>query len=241
MPEEFADTKESLGKYRNVTELIKAYKHANSLVGRKGIIPPTTESSPEQVAEYRKAMGVPETPKAYAEEVKPKVEVPEGVQWDDSIADQYFQLAHKHNIPAAAMKEMVQLNLKQREYENKGAMNQLAERKHAATMQLRQHWGANFDRNLDIAKRAASRYGISPNDSGWSSPEMVKAWVRAMNDMGEDKLVAAGTSLPTGSADMKSRARDIQTNPQNPNYQKYWNGDADVQAMVRDYLKKSGG
>ena len=70
---------------------------------------------------------------------------------------------------------------------------------------------------------------------------MVKGWIRAMADMGEDKFVSAGSSLPAGAADFKSKARDIQTNPQNPEYQKYWNGDPDVQQKVREYLKKSGG
>jgi hypothetical protein len=93
-----------------------------------------------------------------------------------------------------------------------------------------------------VRPRPASRYARQrPNNPGWASPEMVKGWIRAMADMGEDKFVGSGSTLPSGSADFKSKARDIQTNPQNPNYQKYWNGDVDVQAMVREYLKKSGG
>ena len=239
--EEFGDFRSTLARYKNPVEVARALKHANVLVGKKGVIPPTADSTPEQIADYRKAMGVPETAQAYAEAVKPKVEVPPDVQWSDEISGQYFEIAHKHNIPPAAMQELAQMNVKQREFEVKAAMAQINERKQNHLQTLRQTWGANFERNMDVVKRAAHRYEVDPNDPGWASPAIVRMVARMAGEMGEDKFVAAGASLPAGAADFKSRAKDIQTNPQNPNYQKYWNGDADVQRMVRDYLKKSGG
>lgn len=238
LPDEYADSRTSLAKYRNVNELIKAYQHANSLVGRKGLIPPTEQSSPEQVAEYRKQMGVPETPQAYAETVKPKVELPEGVNWDDGIANQYFELAHKNNIPASVMQQLIQLNLKQREFEVKAYTNQIGEKKQEGLALLRRDWGANFERNVEVARRAAAHYGIEPDDPGFASPKMVRAWVRAMNDMGEDKFVSGG-KMPSGSADFASKAKDIQTNKDNPYYKRYWDGDADIQNMVHELHRKA--
>ena len=192
------------------------------------------------MANYRKVMGVPNDPKAYAEAVKPKVQVPNGVQWNDAIAERYFETAHKHGIKPEAMQELVQLNLKQREVEVQTHHAQVEEKKIAATQQLKQVWGANFDRNVSLARSAAAKYGVDPNDPAFASPAMVKAWVRAMHDMGEDKFVGPGSALPAGSADFRQKAKDIQTNPNNPYYKRYWDGDADVQRMVREYHKKGG-
>jgi hypothetical protein len=62
-----------------------------------------------------------------------------------------------------------------------------------------------------------------------------------MHDMGEDKFVGSGSSLPRGSADFKAKAKDIQTNPDNPYHKKHWQGDPDVQRMVREYWRKGAG
>jgi hypothetical protein len=230
-----------LARYKNVGEIIKAYRHVEGLVGKKGIIQPTPESTQEEWTNYRKALGVPEKAEGYSEAVKPKVEVPEGVQWDDGIANEYFQLAHKHNISTTAMQELIQLNLKQREFEGKAQTNQILERKQDNLKQLRQLWGANYDHNLDLVKRSASRYGVDPDDPGWASPSIVKMVARMAGEMGEDKFVGPGTSLASGAADFKSKARDIQTNPENPYHRKYWDGDPDIQRMVREYHRKAEG
>ena len=90
----------------------------------------------------------------------------------------------------------------------------------------------SIDDSLRVALAVES--GIDPNDPGFASPEIVKGFVRAMSEMGEDKLAGPGSSLPAGAADFKSQARDIQTNPKNQYYERYRNGDPDVQAMVRN-------
>jgi hypothetical protein len=55
-----------------------------------------------------------------------------------------------------------------------------------------------------VRPRPASRYARQrPNNPGWASPEMVKGWIRAMADMGEDKFVGSGSrsllAQPTSS------------------------------------------
>lgn len=242
LPTEFDDvSRVGLGKYKNVQELAKAYRNVERMVGQKGIVPLTPESTPEQVARYREAMGVPADPIKYAETVKPKVEVPPDVQWNDDIAQQYFEAAHRLNIPPDAMKELVQLNLKQREFEMKANLEAVANRKVEGVNLLRREWGANFDQNKKLAQRAAAYYGGDPEDPGFASLGMVKMWVRAMKDMEEGKFLNSGGSLPAGTGDFAAQAKDIQTNPKNQYYQRYRDGDADVQSMVRNLWKKASG
>lgn len=237
LPEEMGEARQGFAKYKTVGDLVKGLHNANQVIGRKGVILPTEKSTPEEVATYRKAMGVPESPDGYAESVKP--EASETAQWNDEIAKSYFEVAHKHNIPPAALKELAHLNLKQREFEAEAAINQVMENKQQGLMHLRQTWGANFDRNLGIAQRAAQATGVNANSYGWRDPEVVKGFVRLASMMGEDKIVTPGTSLPAGTADLRARAKDIQSNPQNPEYKKYWDGDPDVQAKVRAWHKAS--
>ena len=240
LPEDLAPARDSLGRFKTVTDLARAYDGANKLIGRKGVILPTQESTPEEVTAYRKTMGVPETPEGYAKEVRP-AELPEGVQWSDEIARSYFDLAHRHNIPAAAMKDLIALNMKQREFELQAQVDTIMETKQQGLSHLRHVWGANFDRNLGVAQRAAALAGVDANSYGFRDPEVVKGFVRLAGMMGEDKLVGAGTSLPAGAADLKARALDIVSNKANPLYERYHSGDKEVETMVRSYFERATG
>jgi uncharacterized protein YdbL (DUF1318 family) len=238
LPEEFAGTRESLSKFKTFPDLVRAYDSANKLVGRKGVIMPTPESSSEEVSAFRKALGVPETADGYAAATKPP-ELPEGVQWNDEIAKSYFEVAHRHNVSTEAMKELIGLNMKQREFELQAHRESIEETKHKGLAHLRSQWGSDFDRNIAVAQRAAALGGVDTNSYGWRDPEVVKLVVRMANMMGEDKFVGAGTSLPAGTADIRQRAMDIMRNPANPLHQRYRDGDVDVQAQVRQMLKQS--
>jgi hypothetical protein len=238
LPEEFAGARDSLAKFKTFPELVRAYDSANKLVGRKGVLLPTPESPTEEVSAFRKALGVPETADGYAQATKP-AELPEGLQWNDDIAKSYFEVAHRHNISTEGMKELIALNMKQRQFEMQAQVESVNEVKHRGLAHLRQNWGADFDRNIAVAQRAAALGGVDPNSYGWRDPEVVKLVVRMANMMGEDKFVGAGTALPVGSADLRQRAMDIMRNPANPLHQRYREGDADVQMQVRNMLKQS--
>lgn len=238
LPEDLAGARDSLGKFKTVTDLVRAYDSANKLVGRKGVLLPTPESSSEEISAFRKTMGVPESADGYAAAVKPET-FPEGIQWSDEIAKSYYEVAHRHNIPAAAMKDLIALNMKQREFEIQAQAESVMETKHRGLSHLRAIWGSDFDRNLGLAQRAAALGGANPDSYGWRDPEVVKLVVRMANMMGEDKFVGAGGALPVGAADLRSRAQDIIRNPSNPLHQRYREGDADVQAQVRNMLKQA--
>jgi hypothetical protein len=238
LPDEFAGARDSLNKFKTFPDLVRAYDSANRLVGRKGVLIPTPESSTEEVTAFRKALGVPETIEGYAKETRP-AELPDGIQWNDDIAKSYFEVAHRHNVSTEAMKELIALNVKQREFEQQAQIESVNETKHRGLAHLRATWGADFERNIAVAQRAAALGGVDPNSYGWRDPEVVKLVVRMAGMMGEDKFVGAGTALPAGTADLRIRAMDIMRNPANPLHQRYRDGDADVQAQVRNMLKQS--
>ena len=240
LPDDLAPARDSLGRFKNVSELAKAFYTTKQLVGRKGVILPTPESTPEEIAAYRKEMGVPENADGYLKETMPE-SLPEGIQWNNEIAKSYYEIAHKHNVSTAAMKDLIALNLKQREFEQQAQNETIMEQKQQGMSLLRHRWGADFDRNLGLAQRAVVTKGGNPNSYGWRDPDTVRVVVALASEVGEGKLVAPGGSLPMGSADMKSRALDIMTNKGNPEYQRYHDGDREVQAKVRRYLEQASG
>jgi hypothetical protein len=234
--EEFAPAKESLSRYKNVGDLAKAYVNAEKAISKKGVIIPTADSPAEEVAAYRKAMGVPETPVAYAEAVKPNVILPEGVTWDDGIAQHFFEIAHKHNVPAAAMQELAQMDIQRQRAQAEAVVASIQEKKQEGIMQLRQSWGANFDKNLAVARRAAATAGIDANSYGFRDIEVVKGFVRLASMISENRLIDSGQGMPAGTSDYLAKAKDIVNNRDNPDYKKYHDGDAEVQARVRKYF-----
>lgn len=229
MPEKFW----SEGK-PNVEGLAKSYAGLEQLLGQKAnaVRIPTEQSTPEEVAAYRKALGVPEKVEDY--QIKPE-QLPEGVEWNDDLAKPFAEIAHKHNIPPKAMSELV---AKQAEIEAQrtGALaGQIEAKRNEGIAELKQTFGDSFDRKLVLAQRAAQTAGVDPNAPGFSDPAVVKGFVRLAEMISEDQLTAPGT--PTGPAGAQSRAKDIQTNPQNPLYAKYQDGDPDTVNLVRGLLQ----
>ena len=71
----------------------------NHLIGKKlGV--PTDKSSPEEVAAFRTALGVPESVEEY--KFAPSA-MPEGMTWSDEMSKPFAAIAHKHGIPPGAM------------------------------------------------------------------------------------------------------------------------------------------
>jgi hypothetical protein len=191
---------------------------------------PHEKSTPEEVAAYRKALGIPESADKY--DIKPE-KLPEGATWDDATAKRVAEVAHKHNIPPSAVKELVALDLERAQQMNAAAAKMLADQKAAAVNELRQVYKTELPAKLDLARRAAATAGIDPNDRGFESPAIVKFAIWAAEQISDDKLVeASATSMSSAQA----RAKDIMVNPQNPLYQRYQNGDPEIVDQVRRML-----
>jgi hypothetical protein len=240
LPEDFGDFRNKLGRYRNPVELAKALHSANRELGKKGIQPLTPQSTPEEIAAYRKAMDVPDKPEDYLVD---KPTLPNDIPFDDGIAMQYMQVAHRHNISKAAMKELLEVNAKQAEIQVQVGQQRNTEIRDEGRTQLRQLWGRDYDRRMALAERAVKFVGGDVNDYGWRSPGAVRTIAALAAKLDEDQLVQAGGSLPQGVHSMKQAAIDIIQNPNNKDYAAYHGKgrppDNDVRARVRRMLEQS--
>ena len=215
--------------------LAKSYQGLEQLLGKKAnaIVPPTEKSSPEEVAAYRKAIGVPDSPEGY--QLKPE-QLPEGVTWDDNVAKRAAELAHKHNIPAAAMSELMKFDMERAALMNQAAASMIEQQLESGRAELQKVWGDKMPEKIELARRAAVTAGVDPSSQGFVDPQVVKAIVNLAEKLSDDRLVAGDQ---TGVSSTRARARDIMTNQANPLYARYQEGDAEVVDQVRRMLTAS--
>jgi hypothetical protein len=233
---EWLEAKFWTDKGPNVEALAKSYDVAQRALGRKAqaVVPPTEKSTPEEVAEYRKALGVPESPEGY--QLKPE-QLPEGVTWDENVAKRAAELAHKHNVPAAAMQEFMKFDMERAALMNQAAAGMIEQQLEAGRIELQRVWGDKMPEKIELARRAAVTAGVDPTSQGFVDPQVVKAIVSLAEKLSDDKLVAGDQ---TGVSSTRARARDIMTNQANPLYTRYQEGDSEVVDQVRRMLTSAG-
>jgi hypothetical protein len=232
LPEDVADYKTSVKNFKSVPDLVKALGNANALIGKKlGV--PSEQSTPEEVAAFRKAMGVPESLEEY--KFAPDA-LPEGMTWSDEMAKPYAEIAYKHSIPPSAMKELVAQHAKTEMFKLEAIQATYEKQRTEAVQALQKEWGGEFTKNIGLAKQAAKLAGVDANSHGFSDPEVVRGFVRMAAMMSEDKV---GRSM--GSADFmtgSARAKDIMSNPDNAWHKRYMEGDREAAALVTSLLKQ---
>ena len=232
LPEDSAAYKDTLSKYKSVPDMAKALANANALIGKKlGV--PNEKSSPEEVAAFRRSLGVPDTIDEY--KFAPDA-LPEGMTWDDNNVKNYAEIAHKHNIPPSAMKALVTEHAKMEHFKMQGMQAQIEKQHVDAVNTLKKEWGGEFDKNIGLAKQAAKIAGVNANSQGFADPEVVRGFVRMAQMMSEDKVgrSMSGSEFMTGQA----RAKDIMSNPDNSWHKRYMEGDREAATLVTGLLKQ---
>jgi hypothetical protein len=233
LPDDAVPYKETLAKYKTVPDMAKALANANALIGKKlGV--PNEKSTPDEVSAFRKALGVPENFEEY--DFTP-TEVPEGFVWDKEAMKPFAEVAHKHNIPPSALKELAGLFTQYESSKLDVVQGMFDKQREAAVATLQKEWNADFTKNISVAKQAARLAGVDSTSYGFADPEVVRGFVRLAQMMSEDKV---GRNLAT--PDMmggKARAMDVMRNPENPWHKRYSDGNPEAVALVTGLLKQA--
>ena len=194
LPEDIRGAPE-LAKYPDVAALAKGHLEQSKLVGRKGIVVPGADAKPEDVAAYRAALGVPESPDKY-QITRPEIAV-DSMVWDEAAEKEFLGEMHKAGAPPA----VVQAAITWYGRFFGAQMEQARQETLKAGAALRQEWGANYDANRGRANRFAQEYGgdefvdfLIASGLG-RHPLTIKAFARAQND-----LIEHGAIAPTGPA-----------------------------------------
>ena len=236
LPADLAEAKASLSKFQSLPDMAKSYRHLEQTLGKKANATylPDPDAKPEEIAAFRKKIGVPETPEGY--KIAPET-LPEGITWNDELAKPYAAIAHKYNIPEAALKELAKANVQQ-EALRLTETGRLVERQlQEGEAQLQKDWGSNYKRNLNVAVNASKSVGGNLQTPGLRDPGVIHIIQRLAAQLGDDKFINGDVapSMQPG----KVKADDIVQNKQNPYYERYWNGDKEINKMVRDLYRES--
>lgn len=198
----------SLRVIGSVPDLAKSYVETKGLMGKR-LEAPGEGATPEQITAWRKTVGAPEKPEGYygeAKTLRPEA-IPENL-WDTAGEKKFLEIAHKHHLPPAAVKEIlgyygesIAQNLQASQADESAVLQ-------GETSKLRQAWGGDFEANLNVASRVAQTVGLDPKTHPiFTNADVVQAFARMGKLMSEDKLVRGDNVSISGS--INERIRDI--------------------------------
>lgn len=212
----------SLATFKDVGALAQSYVETKKLVGSKteGLVRvPGADSKPEDVAAFRKAMGVPDTPDGY------QINRPElalNGNWNPELEKQFLALAHQQHLPPATVQSL--LTFYGQMEARKVAEGQRQAQEVMTT--LRREMGPNYEANLGRANRAVSQFGgeelvtyLAETGLG-RHPAMIKTFVNIANAMVESGAMESagdpGTSAEEAKAELEAIYADKSHAYNNP-------------------------
>ena len=227
----------SLGIIKTLPDLAKSYLATKKMVGTK-LEAPGEKSTPEQIAQWKKTVGAPETVEGYLSG-DIKTMRPESVPaelWDAGAEKEFLAVAHKHHLPPDAVKDIL-------EHYGKSVLNGLQQSQAGAaasiteeTQKLRSEWGQQFDTNLNLAKRVAQTAGLELTDPIFQSSAAVAAFAKLGKLFSEDRLVKGDAPGITGA--IGERIQDISDPKSQSTAAREYRGEfgAERQAAVQKQL-----
>lgn len=182
--------------YPNAKEALLDLKQRTQRM-KDAIVKPGENATEGEIAEYRRALGVPETPDEY--HLPMPEDLPEDFKGDDSW---FREMAHRQGLS----KQQAE-NLYTDYYRNvaENFKTQQAERERAqakATEELQREYGGEYNAKLTLGKRAIQEIGGADfvkylDETGLGNdPRMIKAAIRMGELIGEDSMVAGRVTSP---------------------------------------------
>lgn len=207
----------SLTKFADPAALAKGYVEAEKLISRKGAILPKEGDPPEVLAAWRAAVGVPEKAEDYG------LSAPEGVPaeaWDTERATAFAGVAHELGLTPAQAKGLAEWAAK----DSAGALAKFTSGIEADGRPMEQvlkaEWGAQYDSNVDAAKRAAAQFGeeaaLAALEAKIGGAALVRMFAKIGGAVAEDRPAGMGTGRQSGSN--PAAELDELTKPGSP----YW-------------------
>lgn len=152
----------TLSRYPSFDKFANAFFEQKDLISKgqhkQGLQP---DATPEQLAEYRAANGIPATAEEYSYTLEEGLVLGES---DERIMSGVAAVAHSHNISPAILSDMTSAMLKGRVAEEEAILNQHGIDQTTCKRQIKQAWGADHDTNLNVIRGMASTLPDSIRD-----------------------------------------------------------------------------
>lgn len=181
----------SLEGFKDVAGLAKSYVETKKLVGQKTLKVPAADSSPDDIAAWRKALNIPETADGYLTIVK-LPEIAADPAWNKDAEKSFLSEMHKLHAPPAVVQAALNIYGSLEAQKRDGAVKETQ----AASQELRREWGATFDANLGRANRAIQEFGggelidVFESSGLGRNPIVVKTFAKIGNALVESGAMA---------------------------------------------------
>lgn len=219
LPDTFKDYRATLANYKSFDALTKALIDSKTAaMAKAGLKVPGADAKPEEIAAFRKELGVPDTEDGYGFKAPDKAELKQ--YYNEDGVKLFAKQAKELGLTPAQAQSLVNSHV-----EAAYKADQIAEeagKKFFADQDkaLRDLWANKYDENMLDAKRVAITFGMKPDELKLVPNEIVIGLAKLAQGIGEGKLV--GREAVTNNLTGVSQARDIQQNKQNPDYEAYW-------------------
>lgn len=187
------------------------------------VILPGKDASEEEVAEFHGKLGVPKSSDGY------EIELPDDLPGDlaPTYEDQtriksFFQAMHKAGATPATVQTAIDWYCEGLQVAVARANAEVAQAKVASEAALRKEWGDEYDRNLEVAKRAVAEFGgqefaefldgfVVDGVAVGDRPEFVRAFAAIGRRMGESgiHLGMDGGAQPAAEEQLKGLTSQI--------------------------------
>ena len=191
--------------------LAKAFVETKKMVGAKApaLGVPGEGATPEQVAAYRKATGVPDAPDGYSISWP---EFPPGEALDEAAQTAWLTRMHQIGAPPHIVQAFATLYGQHVNTLHNGYRREAE----AAGQELRRDWGPNYDANLGRANRAIKQYGgdalvdlFAQNGMG-RHPLVVRMFAKIGDDLVEHGAMAGDTVGRVTPEEAQERMKTLQ-------------------------------
>jgi hypothetical protein len=221
LPADFDPYKAMLANHKTFNGLTRALADnmAAARTKTEGMVKvPGADAKPEDRAAFFKALGVPEKPEDYG--LKAPDKMPEGIEWDAAFAGEFTKLAQAIGLTKDQVAKLAEFQLSQQSQAMQKADTEGTQAYEAEVAKLRQTFGENYEKRTIDAKRVAVTVGLPDDHPVFWRADTVIAMAKVADLISEDRLITGEQA--TNRLSPETQAKDIVTNPDNPDYKAYY-------------------
>jgi len=196
---------------------LKTLAHQHKMIGIDKIAKPNERWTPEQWAEFNKAVGVPESPDKYA--IAKPDKLPQGMNYDEAMEKSYREAAHKLGLRPAQAAELANWFNAQKAEAYTAEMKTFEEQQKAEAEKLAKDWGNKREVNTQRAKLAANTFLTDPQQRQIVMDAIGKDYVLSNllaavgSQISEDKLIGITPDTLGGAASARGELAKIMADP----------------------------
>lgn len=220
--------------YKDVASLAKAHletkRYASKLRNEKLSVP-TDKSSPEEIAAFNKAIGVPDNPDGYE---LPVPELPEGMQFDEEKTNKFKALAHSKGVPKAAFQALFNEYVADQKAQYEAQAKAVSDLREKTTAEFKKLWGKDFDANLSKADQTGQKvFGAEfmklLKDTGLNNHStVIKGLFKLSEAVGEHSFVSGGERPNSSTSVTWEKLVSMKNDP------RYWDSSRRDLAYVKE-------